>query len=136
MIAVLVIVSGVLDFILGVLPLFGKGADTLLFGGSITTLMLAIILMIGGLGIWLLQKWAWLIGVIALVMRLIVDLLLIFAGGNLLATLFIIILVAVLLWYLVRPKHNRRSSNYRNSDKWLFVGKAVLTVSPQTAFPY
>ncbi|MGD2050218.1 MAG: hypothetical protein PVH03_12000 [Chloroflexota bacterium] len=102
-IALLVIIGGILGIVGGLVAFLGANGNPTLVGVGIGTLIVAVAQLIVGIGLWTLQKWAWLLSVIVLGIRVVGDLVLIFAGGNVIAAIVNLVITAVLLWYLFRP---------------------------------
>lgn len=102
-IALLVIIGGVLGVAGGLIGILGTDASSTVVGVGISTVIVAAIQLFVGLGLWTLQRWAWLLAVIVLGLRVIVDLVAIFTGGELITVIVNLVITFVLLWYLYRP---------------------------------
>lgn len=109
-IAILVIIGAILGILIGIFDtgLFGnafiKTHEEALISGtvaSLTILIIGVIQLIVGFGLWNLSSWAWMVAVVVMVVRLIGDVLMFFQGrhaegivGGLIAL--------VVLWYLFK----------------------------------
>lgn len=105
-ISLLIIVGGALGIIGGLLAVLSSD-DSALAGVGIGTLIVAVAQLVVGIGLWTLQKWAWTLAILVLGIRIVVDLVAVFLGGNLLTVIVSLVINGVLLWYLFRPNVQR-----------------------------
>jgi len=102
--AILIILFGVLVALLGVLGLIGSVFLSTLPGGglfagvtgiaSAIVLIIGIILIVAGLGLWNLKMWAWVLAIIVLVIELVLSF---YPGINVCTLLFALVLLIYLL---------------------------------------
>lgn len=107
-IAILVIIGGLIGVLAGLfdLGLFGTATfyggeqflSAAMFGAGL--LIVAIIQLVVGFGLWNLKGWAWTIAMIVLVIRVIGDVIALFAGGNLMAVIINLLITVIVIWYL------------------------------------
>ena len=111
-IALLVIIGAILAILTGVfdLGLFGNALvrtdDNAFLTPTVagaTLLIVGIIQLIVGFGLWNLASWAWVVAVIVTVVRLIADVLLFFQGRHTEAIIGGVIAI-IILWYLFRDE--------------------------------
>jgi len=118
--AVIAVIYGVFDLLLALLGLLGSAllashvgaariqysAGTLAYA-TISDAVLGILYLAFGIGAFRLKRWAWTIGVVALVLEVLKEIAGIviqgFKAGTIILDGVIIVIALVLLWYLFRP---------------------------------
>lgn len=113
--AVLTIIGAVFGILSGLFlgGLFGLGASAidpntaaLGIGGGIGLLIVSILQLLVGIGLWNLQGWTWLVGVIVTILRVLGDLYGLVTGFNLSIVVGLAISL-IILWYFFRPEVRR-----------------------------
>jgi len=74
---------------------------------GVVALIIGILQLIYGWGLWTLKPWAWLLALIGSLLSAISGLVQIFAGGNSSSGLLSIIIAAIIVWYLTTPDIKR-----------------------------
>jgi hypothetical protein len=74
---------------------------------GVVALIVGILQLIYGFGLWTLKPWAWLLALIGSLLSAISGLVQIFAGGNASGGLLSIIIAAIIVWNLTTPDIKR-----------------------------
>jgi hypothetical protein len=108
-------ILAVLNIMVGIFGILsGITIDFILVGGDLTlvgtyqlgTLIIGIMQILAGFGLWKLQSWAWWLGAIVTLIGLVINLLIVFADFALWNTYILVILIRiVILWYLLQVKY-------------------------------
>ena len=107
-IAIFLILGGIIGILGGLvgLGLFGSPAGAApafwsVYSGSL--LLVSIIELIVGIGLWMLKGWAWTIAVVVVILRIILDVISLFFGFSI-SPVIALVIHAIVLWYLFRPE--------------------------------
>lgn len=96
--------AGVADAAEALFPVFGVTAGAGLSTIGIVALIVAVVTILVGIGLWMLQQWAWMVAIVVIVLELLL------AGWHLLTEgmgsvhWLGVILAAVVLFYLLRDE--------------------------------
>ena len=111
-IAILVIIGGILGILGGLagFGLFGStaadavaGSETLASVYAGTILVVSIVQLAVGIGLWMLKSWAWTLAVVVVILRVVGDVFSLFFGVAI-NTLITLAIHLVIMWYLFRPE--------------------------------
>lgn len=107
-IAIFLILGGIIGILAGLagFGLFGtaEGAAPAfwsVYSGSL--LLVSIIELIVGIGLWMLKGWAWTIAAVVVILRVILDVISLFFGFSF-SPIIALVIHAIVLWYLFRPE--------------------------------
>ena len=107
--AVLMIIGGVLGIIgsltaVALLSTLAGTAGLLLAFVVIVPLIIAVVQVVVGVGLWKLLSWAWMAAIVITVIGAIFTIISLISGGSVASNIISLAIDALIVWYLFRPE--------------------------------